>query len=166
MTDERPLNVRVAAALGCNVQERHSAGAYCTIQGELIGWRCGCPDRAHALREPFASEDSGLVEIEYSSTEFQPYGQDSPEGWACTGPLIQKFNIQLHAGDPDNITPGHVPTLPKRWFATSNFDEWGNQFPWDTEWEVAPFHARGCASACEAAAELICNAAEAGRLPK
>ena len=70
-----PLNVRCARALGCDPLIYNHGRAECL-----------CADHQHA-------RDPGLA--------LKPYGEDTPEGWACTGPLIQRFGLQLVAPRPD-----------------------------------------------------------------
>jgi hypothetical protein len=152
---EKPLNVRVAEALGCSPYQPTAADD----PDVRVLWICPCETvdgvSPHGAPRADVYGDSGYW--------LRPYGEDSPEGWACTGPLIARFHIALSAGDPDWNHPGH-PALPKKWFAESNLDGWGDPFPWHTRWEY--YFQRGFTSAPEAAAELICNMAEAGRLPK
>lgn len=65
---------RVARALGCRVQDG----------------QCGCS----VEREGHYGRDGvGLL----------PYGEESPEGWACTGPLINVFALHL---EPKPLTAG------------------------------------------------------------
>jgi hypothetical protein len=72
-----PLNVRVARALGDDVTRRHerseSAEGYsaCTWCGQVRSW----------------SE-------EFRGPCIRPYGDDSPAGWACTGPLINRLGLR------------------------------------------------------------------------
>lgn len=73
MTDEKPLRVRVAEALGC-----------APIADDPIGWLCGC--RGNYVH---ADDDGWLL----------PYGEDSPAGWACTGPLKAKCKIEVSRYD-------------------------------------------------------------------
>lgn len=86
--------------------------------------------------------------------------------WAAGGPLIQRFHIEVYAGATlaAQASAGWE-SRPKVWFAKSNFDGWGDAFPYKTPWEDAPFAWYGCATPLEVACELICNAHEAGVLP-
>lgn len=66
---KKPLNVRVAEALGWKFLE----------DGR---------QRHPSLRGPWWIDPAGDA-----TTEVPPYGADTPEGWACTGPLIQRFGL-------------------------------------------------------------------------
>lgn len=89
---EKPLNVQVAEALGCTLEERRRPGKYPTIMGEIYGWGCGCPHNEHYGRE--CGPDG-----EELTWEIAPYGEDSPYGWACTGPLITRYGIGIAQQD-------------------------------------------------------------------
>lgn len=68
MSEEKPLNVRVAEALGWTTR-LCNAGCRCTQ------WI------------PPGSKVPGTP---------PPYGEDTPEGWACTGPLIGRFGLTVY----------------------------------------------------------------------
>jgi len=69
-----------------------------------------------------------------------PYGEDSPEGWACTGPLVSRFKLYLYW----DTELGCWVAQPK-------------------EGDTPPYHRSG-STAPEAIANLIIALAEAGKL--
>lgn len=76
----KPLNVRCAEALGCNVKAVPHFGQ--------IRHECGCDDKRHAKAVPIPYDfDSRLHD----------FGDDTPEGWSCTGPLIPRYKLSLVA---------------------------------------------------------------------
>ena len=87
---EAPLHVRVAAALGCALREVRGRAAYPTIQGDVIGWGCGCDDHSHAAVERQGS-DTGEIEEWPSTTEIKRYDLD----WAAMGPEIERLRLVL-----------------------------------------------------------------------
>jgi hypothetical protein len=68
----KPLNVRVAAALGWKEFRQDLAGRWMGIMPR--------PEYPH-----------GPDIMDY----VPPFGEDTPDGWACTGPLISRFHICL-----------------------------------------------------------------------
>ena len=79
---EKPLNVLVAEALGCHLIPRvHSAQSL--IENPLPGsWDCGCPAVEDRLYGPHGGGPGWGI---YSY----------PQSWAATGPLIEKYRIEL-----------------------------------------------------------------------
>lgn len=128
MTEEKPLNVRVA---------------------EVIGWSGIEHGNLMDLSRPHNGYPPSLP-IVGQKQRIPPYGEDSPEGWACTGPLMIKYGINL-------IRPG-------MWLATENDP---------TQWDegVLGWREDLCATAAsdnpmEAVCNLILALAEAGKLRK
>lgn len=68
MAADKPLNVRCAEALGWR-DVRHAKSGW-------IGVAPGVP----ICSEPIS-----------------PYGADTPEGWACTGPLMDRFDLHTES---------------------------------------------------------------------
>lgn len=71
MTDKGPLNVRCAEALGWECQERKSD---------------------HGARSRWVGIESGGSWM-WGGYHVPPYGDDTPAGWACTGPLMDRFDL-------------------------------------------------------------------------
>lgn len=85
LPDEKPLSVRCAEALGWI--QLH-------IRGFKSLWCCGditLPCERWAGRRP----GNVLLSHEGFHDSVPPYGEDSPEGWACTGPLVERFGLDL-----------------------------------------------------------------------
>lgn len=87
-----PLKVRVARALGCKPyqpvnSESEAAKSY---------WICPCQAPSggtlHGGQQP---ELCGIDKHWQSPYWLLPYGDETPEGWACTGPLIARREIAL-----------------------------------------------------------------------
>lgn len=76
-----------------------------------------------------------------------PYGEDTPEGWACTGPLMLRFGI--------GTDPGTTEADRDHW--------WARGWHLDPEWRVPAGEA---ATPCEAIARCVVALAAAGKLPK
>lgn len=74
MSEDRPLHVQIAEALGCSPEPPTEKW-----EVEAALWRCGCYDRAHA------DED-----MDWAGTLLR-YDTD----WAATGPLIEKYHIHI-----------------------------------------------------------------------
>jgi hypothetical protein len=107
VSEDKPLHVKVAEALGLKpkmFRVRGSADLFVEVYSDNRYWLV---DGQHS-----AQELAALAPPHYDTD------------WSATGPLIERLNIKLHAGDPDNVLPDHKPTLPKRWFAESNLDGW------------------------------------------
>ncbi len=122
---ERPLHVRVAEALGWdNCVEVDTGMAY----GKR--WTGRVPGFTHTREVP-------------------RYGQDSDEGWAATGRLIQKYGINLERAQA--ARPDGSPYGAWRWAIA------GDEMPPKRFWADTPL---------EAVCHLILALAEAGRLPK
>jgi hypothetical protein len=130
-----PLHVRVARALGWT--HIHQAG-----YGHEIGSPCGdilLPGIRYHGRAP----GNLLIEEQAKHEPLPPYGKESPEGWACTGPLLSRYEV----------------TVDKReagWCASA----WRESM---FTHEVDPVFA---ATSTEAIALLVCALHEAGRLPR
>jgi hypothetical protein len=159
---EKPLNVRVAEALGHTVQDVSRYGCRCSCVG-LPGDNGAFP----MPRDPRTPHDH--IEWEYWRSGWDDDGDWFPveqydSDWRVTGPLIHRFNISVHPGR--RIDSPDWETLPKVWYAQTNLDGWGDPFPWGTPWEDAPFNVYGCGTPLEVVCELICNLAAAGKLPK
>lgn len=69
MSDEKPLRVQVAEALGWTITLKQD-----DPKKSNYGESYGCP--------PGKAEGIHVW--------IPPYGEDSPEGWACTGPLLER----------------------------------------------------------------------------
>lgn len=83
MSEEKPLHVRVAEALGCKLYEQrrlHPEYPH-KIMGPIIGWFCHCPERAHG--EPDEDCDAFGEVLRYDTD------------WSATGPIIEKYGIGL-----------------------------------------------------------------------
>lgn len=74
-TKPEPLRVCVARARGCRI-------AVLETEPERI-YACACPPEVEGHRG--------------ADLDFLPYGEDTPEGWACTGPLISRFGLSIMA---------------------------------------------------------------------
>lgn len=113
---EKPLNVRCAEALGWTQRVLpplgHTPGP--------VAWRS--PDRK--------------VEGAY----LPPYGDDTPAGWACTGPLIGRYGLTIYCR-----RDGFGPMLPG--YAAHRPDK--------SPMDVSP-------NACAAAAEWVAQNVENG----
>lgn len=132
---EKPLNVQVAECIGTSavrcaagfIEDANSAGY------DFEGWICSCGARGtHPAPDAHA-------------TPVPPYGDDTPEGWACTGPLLARFGLtvfgpRLEVEEPD-----------PRWYAAVP--------------DSATLGEHG-ATACEAIARLIVRLHAEGRLPR
>lgn len=81
--NDEPLRVKVARALGCKPYRSGFGGEE---------WCCPCGDAIPAHGRPETLDGDG------SWYAIWPYGEDSPEGWACTGPLAEKYvyRIEMH----------------------------------------------------------------------
>lgn len=88
MTDEKPLHVRVAEALGCQAKGIPAAGY----------WTCECPraDAEHGFAWPHGSLTTGYDGLEHDP-EIAAYDTD----WSATGPLIERYveEAENHGGD-------------------------------------------------------------------
>lgn len=71
MTDDPPLNVQVARVLGWK-----------RLRTTRLGWVGAMPDATH-----------GWIE----ECPVPPYGADTPDGWACTGPLASELKMTLRS---------------------------------------------------------------------
>jgi hypothetical protein len=92
MTDDKPLHVRVAAALGCKMSLKpHAAAAFDpTLEGY---WECECPfGEGNYFTRPHGC--CGLGIFDYSTD------------WSETGPLIELYSISL-------------AYTPERWWAVN-----------------------------------------------
>lgn len=78
MSEEKPLNVRCAEALGWT----YLGIGECDWEGE--------PPAGHPLDQYTRRLDQHIC--------IPPYGDDTPGGWACTGPLIGRFRLHLERG--------------------------------------------------------------------
>ena len=79
MSNAEPLNVQCARALGWSVgADLHERDE--SAQGLSACVRCGAE----------AGWDESLGDV-----CCPPYGDDTPEGWACTGPLLSEYGIEL-----------------------------------------------------------------------
>lgn len=137
---EKPLNVRVAEALGCTTRWAPAVGFRALLPG-AGDWICLCPPVDGGFFGPHVGGPDGHI---------RPYGEDSPEGWACTGPLIERFDITIgryaswaHGGRCFAVWPG----LSVSDRGVSREERTGVSRP-------------------DAACNLILALAEAGRLPR
>lgn len=124
-----PLNVRVARALGWT--EIHEE-----LQGRIGGWFGTAP----ACTGPrwWTGNDPIL-----------PYGEDTPEGWACTGPLMKQYAIGVWPRE-NGQEEGRIAV------------QWGAKGYGDAR--SGPFVMTFGASGPEAAALCLLALHEAGRL--
>lgn len=76
MSSEKPLNVRVAEALGWTGIEGPT--------GSILS-RSG---------QRYVGRPPGSLLLEKSEVPY--FGEDTPEGWACTGPLIGHFGLTVY----------------------------------------------------------------------
>ena len=93
----KPLNVRVAEALGLRVRDDSVYGC----QGQCVG----SVDDSGAFPTAGRLRHNHIRWVYWKAFEWEagegdwesvlPYGEDSPDGWACTGPLIAKHGIEL-----------------------------------------------------------------------
>lgn len=82
--EEKPLNVRCAEALGW---KKPSEEGRCDV--------CGWALVPHPEPGCWADNCSFRPMPETRHDIPPPYGEDSPEGWACTGPLMDRFQIRV-----------------------------------------------------------------------
>ena len=75
MSEEKPLHVRVAEALGCKVRDRGD--------GLML---CECDGQTHGQDEP--DEHGDRWPLRHYDTD-----------WSVTGPLIEKYGVLLYRGD-------------------------------------------------------------------
>ncbi len=103
MPPSEPLNVRVARALGYRAwKQKRGEYTLCVLQkpGAEFPWMAS--QNGEKLKHQYEEISLDLAEtIGYFGTGVPPYGSDTPEGWAVTGPLIAKFdlNLQVNLGD-------------------------------------------------------------------
>lgn len=98
MSEEKPLHVRVAEALGCRLAIYNL--------GDRTTYECGCaPERAGDLtncrRYPHGQDAITDDGERYGSSMLPLYDTD----WAATGPLIERFKLDVWCslgGDPRN----------------------------------------------------------------
>jgi hypothetical protein len=154
MTDTRPLNVKVAEALGFQVRDdsRYGCRCYCVGQAIVDGPFPLPHDRApHNHIEWKYFREYSYVEDGDDAGDWEPvppYGDDSTEGWACTGPLVDVYVSEL----------GHRPAAhtERQWYAVSRGVN-----------PAMPGLESGTGRHAPAAvAKLILILAESGRLPK
>lgn len=94
MAEQKPLHVRVAEALGWTAIHRRARG-----ECPSGGW-CGdimLPGERWAGRAP----GNMLVGPDGCHDSVPPYGEDTPEGWACTGPLLERYELALDKCDDE-----------------------------------------------------------------
>lgn len=116
MSDEKPLRVRCAEGLGCKPRLCESDAHHAKNPAP---WSCRCVANKHG-------DDSGHL---------LPYGEDSPEGWACTGPLIGRFDLRVERSRIDLRGKG-------KWFASKNERA-------DGLWIIGPDAPHACAAVAE-----------------
>lgn len=96
-----PLHVRVARALGwTEIQSigprQHGPSWHASGEELWVGLPPGFGDAcANLARVPVRG---GIRDLAFRAGHYDPippYGRESPEGWAVTGPLIQRFRITL-----------------------------------------------------------------------
>lgn len=119
MSEEKPLHVQVAEALGCSPVPRS------------VVWACPCADSAHGQ----AYTDG------YQSDILEEYDTD----WAATGPLIERFKVTLFEpsvmGYDERVTglreaiDSHPTRAEVFWTAVVGYE---NGIAWDPadEWKV------------------------------
>ncbi len=139
MTDDKPLHVKMAIALGCEPKWSEVYKAY----------NCVCKDYTHAAQDEYAW-DGWYSVIRYDLD------------WSATGPLVEKYKIKLCNGMAILPTMKQIQNLepiphPKVWWAETNFDEWGDPFP---HWEDRVV----AATALEAICNLIVKLGQEGKL--
>lgn len=102
-TDEKPLRVQVAEALGCSVRNVSDWG------------ECGCK-RDRNGNAPHADPDEPMDSL-------LPYGESSPGGWACTGILAERFKFGL-LPPRNGIARAGIPAdalwVARTWAASKN----------------------------------------------
>jgi hypothetical protein len=132
-----PLHVRVARVLGWT--EIHEE-----TQGRIGGW--------------FGTAPAGTGPRWWTGNDpIPPYGEDAPEGWACTGPLQVRYKIDVWRQHWTDREGG-------LWIAGRAEDR--HIYIRDQEEDVRYRDAREAQadSPCEAVAWLIVELHEAGRL--
>lgn len=109
MSEDKPLHVRVAEALGCKPAD-------VALQGEPI-WQCPCRRVSDAHDPPHAVGGYG-----YEFASVAHYDTD----WSATGPLIEKYGLMVGLDNDDTLDP----EIPLRWVAVHNYEHmapyWGN----------------------------------------
>ena len=113
---------------------------------------CGCP--ADGLRRSTRNTRSDEACHSHAGLgcdheALAPYGEDSPEGWAATGPLIERFRLTLSY----RYVEGKAWATARGLWHSQTYS--GEKHGW--------LHGDG-ASPCEAACNLILALADAGRL--
>jgi hypothetical protein len=125
---EKTLRIEVAEALGWRDTTRTE---------HAFGWSeewCGIPPGR-------CCED-----LKGDKPEIPPYGEESPEGWACTGPLLARFQVSL-------VMASWLPQ--GGWYC-------GPVYQGDS-----PPLAKGLAEKpCEAIARFVVALGKAGKLPR
>lgn len=81
MSDEKPLKVRCAEALGWEMAYPSSSvpGSWIGVNGRL----------------PFPEN--------CSTDAIPPFGEDTPQGWTCTGPLQARFGLSVIKSSYDGL---------------------------------------------------------------
>lgn len=97
MSDEKPLHVRVAEALGCRLRQ--------TLGAERRLWHCGCEGQEHYDHGFAVAEDGEVLTLGPGRDTVRRYDTD----WSATGPLIERFKIDVRWGG-QNL----------RWWASEN----------------------------------------------
>ena len=96
--DDHPMNERCGAALGLEVHHECWTLNRMTMSGpehiQIGGCRRGNPEGCRP--------------------DMPPFGENTPRGWACTGPLIERFRLDIAMG----------------------------RFPSGPEWRVVPYPGR------------------------
>lgn len=135
-TEEKPLRVQVAEALGIKIwQHEDRSCSHCGYQDNLTP---GC----------WWMDDG-----DYGSCQVLPYGEDSPEGWAATGPLLRRCRTDLYEST----------TEPPSWCAEALRPA---ERPLGA-WAAGDLTVRGRGdSPCEAIARCVLALAAAGKLPR
>lgn len=155
-----PLNVQVARALGWTVFRND----------QVIGRKPG-PDGPVEIRrqrwvrvvqggEILDADDWWQVDEAGSSgsvvvREIDPYGDDTPGGWACTGPMIARYGITLVEG---TAYDGSV-----EWIAGEYGGGW---WPDSDALDGQLLNHVTATTPCEAIARLIVRLGASGGLPK
>lgn len=86
---EVPLHVRVARALGWTDIVDLGEGRYVRWVGKAPLPMCSCMERGVPSTEPCRCWPRATYQ------PIPPFGDETPEGWACTGPLIALREIAL-----------------------------------------------------------------------
>lgn len=149
VTDEKPLHVRVAEALGDNLGPCPANAIEDALESGRgdSGWICNN-----------CGFEGGYVKDGPQSYEHNRPARDYDTNWCATGPLISRYGITLlrneYSGPPQHYPKLEVPEWSAVYGYYENYDGWG-AIDWERD-----------ADPLVAVCSLVVKLAEAWRLPK